>query len=367
MTRTFPERIRKIEISGIRKIFESAGPGSINLGLGQPDFDTPQHIKEAAIAAIQEGKTGYTTNNGIPELREAISRKFKTENDLTYSPDQIIITAGASEALHIVMQAMLSEGDRVLCADPGFVSYAALAEMAGGRAVGVPLDNNLRIDVERAKALMDGATIFVLNSPGNPTGAVESKESIRAIVEYAADAHVTVVSDEVYEHFIYGKRHWSAAQFGDDVITINATSKTYAMTGWRLGYLAAPAEIVSQCIKVHQYCQACATSISQYAAVAAYTGPQGEVAKMRDEYRARRDLLCAALKKLGFSFPVPEGAFYAFVPMKPALAERIIASGVVIVPGTAFGRNAPEYARLSYATSRENLNRALEKIARAME
>jgi aspartate aminotransferase len=366
MTPAFPERIRKIEISGIRKIFESAGPDSINLGLGQPDFDTPRHIRDAAIRAINEGKTGYTTNNGIPELRTAIAAKLKGENGLSYAPDQVIVTAGASEALHIVMQAMIDKGDRVLCADPGFVSYAALAEMAGGRAVGVPLDDDLHIDVEKAKQLMDGSKIFVLNSPANPTGAVESEESIRALVEYAADKGVTVISDEVYEHFIYGRKHWSAALFGENVITINATSKTYAMTGWRLGYLAAPADIVAQCIKVHQYCQACATSISQYAALAAYTGDQGEVAVMRDEYRARRDLLCKALSGLGFEFPVPEGAFYAFVPMKPDLAERIIASGVVIVPGSAFGANAPDYARLSYATSRENLNRALERIARAM-
>lgn len=367
MTYIFPERIRTIEISGIRKIFESAGPDSINLGLGQPDFDTPRHIRDAAIRAINEGKTGYTTNNGIPELREAICHKFKSENGIAYSPNQLIVTAGASEALHIVMQAMVDRGDRVLLADPGFVSYAALAAMAGGRPVGVPLDKNLRINVEKAKELMDGARLLVLNSPGNPTGAVESRESIRALVEYAGDAGVTVVSDEVYEHFIYGKKHWSAARFGDNVITINATSKTYAMTGWRLGYLAAPAEIVAQCIKVHQYCQACATSISQYAALAAYTGDQREVAVMRDEYRARRDLICSALKKLGFTFPVPEGAFYTFVPMKPDLVDRIIASGVVIVPGSAFGSNAPEYARMSYATSRENLNRALERISRAME
>ena len=367
MNHTFPERIQKIEISGIRKIFESAGPDSINLGLGQPDFDTPRHIRDAAIRAINEGKTGYTTNNGIPELRAAISKKFRAENGIEYSPDQLIVTAGASEALHIVMQAMVGNGDRVLCADPGFVSYAALAEIAGGRAVGVPLDANLNIDIEKAKSLMDGSKIFVLNSPANPTGAVESKESIKALVEYAGDAGVTVVSDEVYEHFIYGKKHWSAAQFGEDVITINATSKTYAMTGWRLGYLAAPADIIGQCLKVHQYCQACATSISQYAALAAYTGDQKPVGVMREEYLARRDLLCGALAKLGFAFPTPEGAFYAFVPMKPDLAERIIASGVVIVPGSAFGVNAPGYARLSYATSRGNLNRALERIARAME
>lgn len=364
MNHSFPKRIREIEISGIRKIFESAGPGSINLGLGQPDFDTPRHIRNAAIAAINEGKTGYTTNNGIPELREAISDKFRRENSISYTPDQVIVTAGASEALHIVMQAMLNEGDRVLCADPGFVSYAALASMAGGRPVGVPLDKKMHISIEAAKELMKGAKLLVLNSPSNPTGAVESKESIRALVEYAGDRGVTVVSDEVYEHFIYGKKHWSAAQFGDDVVTINATSKTYAMTGWRLGYLAAPADIVGQCLKVHQYCQACATSISQYAALAAYIGDQGAVSVMRDEYRARRDLLCKVLSGMGFTFPVPEGAFYAFVPMKPALAERVIASGVVIVPGSAFGVNAPEYARLSYATSRENLQRALERIAR---
>ena len=365
MKESFSRRVAEIEISGIRKIFEAAGADSINLGLGQPDFDTPQYIKDAAIRAIREGKTGYTSNTGIPELRSAICTKLKTENGLTYTPDQLIVTAGASEALHIVMQALVNEGDPVLCADPGFVSYAALATIAGGRPIGLPLDRNLHIDIEQAKELMDGARIFVLNSPSNPTGAVESRESIRAIVEYADDAGVTVVSDEVYEHFIYDNEHWSAARFGDNVITINAASKTYAMTGWRLGYLAASAETVGQCLKVHQYCQACATSISQYAAVAAYTGDQQVVRKMRDEYRARRDLLCKGLFGMGFSFPMPEGAFYAFVPMKPSLAQKIIDRGVILTPGTAFGANAPEYARLSYAASRENLRRALDRIKKA--
>jgi aspartate aminotransferase len=230
----------------------------------------------------------------------------------------------------------------------------------------MPLTPSLHIDVEKAKELMDGARIMVLNSPGNPTGAVESKESIKALVEYASDAGVTVVSDEVYEHFIYGKKHWSAARFGENVITINATSKTYAMTGWRLGYLAAPEEIVAQCIKVHQYCQACATSISQYAAVAAYEGDQSEVFVMRDEYQARRDLFCRRLADLGFTFPVPEGAFYALVPMKAALTQKIIEKGVIIVPGAAFGVNAPDYARFSYATSRDNINRALDRVQKVM-
>jgi aspartate aminotransferase len=362
MSLKFAHRVKDIEISGIRKIFESAGADSINLGLGQPDFDTPQHIKDAAIKAISEGKTGYTNNTGIPELRMAISEKFKNENNLSYTPDQLIVTAGASEALHIVMHALIDEGDLVLCPDPGFVSYNALATLAGGRPISVPLTRDLHIDVEKAKALMDGARIFILNSPANPTGSVESRESIKALVEYADDAGVMVVSDEVYEHFIYGKQHWSAARFGENVITINAASKTYAMTGWRLGYLAASEEIVGQCVKVHQYCQACATSISQYAALAAYTGDQHPVTMMRDEYRVRRDLICKRLADLGFEFPVPEGAFYAFVPMKPALVQRIIEQGIIIVPGTAFGVNAPEYARFSYANSRENINRALDRI-----
>jgi len=362
----FAQRVQGIEISGIRKIFEAAGADSINLGLGQPDFDTPQHIKDAAIRAINEGKTGYTNNTGIPELRAAICNKFEKENGISYLADQLIVTAGASEALHIVMQALVDEGDCVLCPDPGFVSYTALATLAGGRPVSMPLTRTFHIDVEKAKELMDGARVMVLNSPSNPTGAVENKESIRALVEYADDAAVTVVSDEVYEHFIYGKQHWSAARFGENVVTINATSKTYAMTGWRLGYLAAPEEIGAQCIKVHQYCQACATSISQYAALAAYEGDQSPVKIMRDEYLMRRDFFCKGLSDLGFDFPVPEGAFYTFVPMKPALTQSIINNGIVIVPGAAFGVNAPEYARFSYATSRGNLQRALERIGKVM-
>jgi len=366
MNMKFSQRVQNIEISGIRKSFEAAGAGSINLGLGQPDFDTPHHIKDAAIKAISEGKTGYTYNTGIPELRSAICEKFKHENGLSYTPEQLIVTAGASEALHLVMQALVDEGDLVLCPDPGFVSYAALATVAGGRPIGMPLTKDLHIDVEKAKALMDGARVMILNSPANPTGAVESKESIQALVEYADDAGVTVVTDEVYEHFIYGKQHWSPARFGENVVTINAASKTYAMTGWRIGYFAASEELVAQCLKIHQYCQACATSISQYAALAAYTGDQRPVKMMRDEYRARRDMICKGLADLGFDFPVPDGAFYAFVPMKPDFVQKIIQKGIIIVPGAAFGKNAPGYARFSYATSRENINAALGRIQTAM-
>ena len=363
----YAARVRSVEMSGIRKLFDAGGPDAINLGIGQPDFDTPDHIKEAAIAAIRAGKTGYTPNAGIPELREAICAKFERENDLTFRPEQILVTAGGSEALHLVMEALVDPGDRVLITDPGFVSYAALATFAGGRPEGVPLDETLHIDVEQAKEQMDGARLFVLNSPANPTGAVESEESIRALVEYGNDRGVTIVSDEVYEHFVYEKAHVSAAHFGDDVITVNAASKTYAMTGWRVGYIAAPEDYIPECLKVHQYAQACATSISQYAALAAYTGDQGPVEQMREEYRVRRDLLYEGLSSLGFEFPRPEGAFYAFVPMGRNLIQKAIEDGVIIVPGEAFGSKAPDYARFSYATSRENLSRAIQRLAALVE
>ena len=363
----YAARVRAVEMSGIRKLFDAGGPDAINLGIGQPDFDTPDHIKEAAIAAIRAGKTGYTPNAGIPELREAICAKFERENDLAFRPEQILVTAGGSEALHLVMEALVDPGDRVLITDPGFVSYAALATFAGGRPEGVPLDETLHIDVEQAKEQMDGARLFVLNSPANPTGAVESEESIRALVEYGNDRGVTIVTDEVYEHFVYEKAHVSAAHFGDDVITVNAASKTYAMTGWRVGYIAAPEDYIPECLKVHQYAQACATSISQYAALAAYTGDQEPVKQMREEYRARRDLLYEGLSGLGFEFPRPEGAFYAFVPMGRNLIQKAIEDGVIIVPGEAFGSKAPDYARFSYATSRENLSRAIQRLAALVE
>jgi aspartate aminotransferase len=360
-------RVTGIGASGIRKLFDAGGEDVINLGIGQPDFDTPAHIKEAAIRAIREGRTGYTPNAGIPELRTAICEKLDRENGLAYTPDEVIVTAGGSEALHLVMQALVEDGDRVLCADPGFVSYQALAAVAGGRPEGVALDETLHIDIEKAKEQMDGARLFILNSPANPTGAVESPDAIRALVEYADDCGATVVSDEVYEHFVYEKEHCSAARYGDDVVTINAASKTYAMTGWRVGYLAAPEEYVEQCMKVHQYCQACATSISQYAALAAYTGDQEPVRVMRDEYRARRDLLYDGLTGIGLDFPRPEGAFYMFVPMGRTLIRQAIEKGVIIVPGDAFGTNMPDHARFSYAATQENLRRAVERLKPIME
>jgi aspartate aminotransferase len=357
----FSKRVKSIDISGIRKMFEGAGPGAINLGLGQPDFDTPGHIKKAAVDAINQGFTGYTANLGIPELREALCGKFERENHFTVKPDEIIVTSGASEALHLALQSLVDNGDEVLLPDPGFVSYVALTKIAGGKPVGVPLDEKLALKPEKVNECITSKTkVLILNSPSNPTGSVMKEEDVKAIAEIAKDSNITIISDEVYEHFIYEGEHVSPAKFSDNVITINAVSKTYAMPGWRIGYAAAKKDIIEQMLKVHQYIQACANSIAQKAALAAIEGPQECVGEMRESFRARRDFLLEGLSGIGIKCVKPEGAFYAFPEVEDENAAlKLLKNGIIVVPGAAFGQNGKGHIRISYATSAENLRKAL--------
>ncbi len=358
----FNKNVESINISGIRKMFEGAGPNAINLGLGQPDFDTPKHIKDAAIKAINEGFTGYTVNMGIPELREALSKKFKTENGIDYSPAEIMATSGASEALYIALQALCGAGDEVLVPDPGFVSYSALTVLSNAKPVNVPLGEKLKYDPETLKKFITKKTkALVLCSPSNPTGTVQTKAEVKAIAEIADDNGVTVISDEVYEHFIYDGEHVSPARFSDNVITVNASSKTYAMTGWRIGYVAARPEYTEQMLKVHQYVQACACSISQKAALAALTGPQDSVAMMRNEFQKRRDYLVSELHGMGLECVRPQGAFYAFpkVGDEARVVTELVQKGVIATPGTAFGPCGKGYMRLAYANSMANIQKAV--------
>jgi aspartate aminotransferase len=357
----FSQKVLGIDISGIRKMFEGAGPNAINLGIGQPDFDTPLHIKEAAIDAINKGLTGYTPNLGFPDLREALCRKFNRENDLRFKPDEVIVTSGASEALHIALQSLVDDGDEVLIPDPGFVSYVPLTKMAGGKPVGVPLGENLTITPEIVNELISPKTrVLIINSPSNPTGAVQTKQEIKALAEIAEDNNITIISDEVYEHFIYEGEHISPARFNDNVITINAVSKTYAMTGWRIGYAAARKEYIEQMLKVHQYIQACACSIAQKAAQAAVEGPQKCVSEMRESFRTRRDILLEGFASMGIKCVKPQGAFYAFPEVADEDApQKLLEKDVIVTPGSAFGENGKGHIRISYATSEENLRRAL--------
>jgi aspartate aminotransferase len=356
---------RYIEISGIRKCFEGAPPGSINLGLGQPDFDTPDHIKKAAIDAIERGVTGYTPNCGVPELRAALAEKFLKENGIECVPEEIMVTSGASEGLFLVIAALVDRGDEVLVGDPSFLSYAELTKLVGGKPVSVPLDEDLRLSPDAvADKITDKTKLIVLNSPSNPTGAVQTEEQMRSIAELADDKDIGVLSDEVYEHFIYQGEHVSPGRFSDNVITVNAVSKTYAMTGWRLGYLAAKGSSLEQLLKVHQYIQACACSISQLAALQAVTGPQDCVAQMREEFRSRRDLMVKGFGEMGVDLVVPEGAFYIFpnVGDGDAAAARLTRAGVITVPGSAFGPGGKEHIRISYAAARTQLEEALRRM-----
>jgi len=355
----------EIEISGIRKCFDGAASGSVNLGLGQPDFDTPDHIKKAAIKAIEKGVTGYTPNCGVPDLRAAIAEKFRKENGIECTAEEIMVTSGASEALFLTIAALVNRGDEVLIGDPSFLSYAELTKLVGGKPVGVPLDGNLRLSPQSLQErITDRTRLIIVNSPSNPTGSVQSREQMRSIAEIADDRDIAVLSDEVYEHFIYQGEHISPGRFSDNVITVNAVSKTYAMTGWRLGYLVAKGCALEQLLKIHQYVQACASSISQIAALAAVTGPQDCVFQMRDEFRSRRDLLVKGFREMGVDLVVPEGAFYLFprVGDGDAVAAALGKAGVIVVPGSAFGPGGKEYIRLSYAAARSQLELALTRM-----
>ena len=365
----FSKRVMSIDISGIRKMFEAAGPNAINMGLGEPDFDTPDNIKEAAVRAIKDGKTGYTNNAGLNELRDAIADKLRRENGLEYKRENILVTAGGSGALNAAISSLVEDGDKVVFNNPGFVSYGSLAKLAGGIPDPVELKPDFHLDVEALKEHFSdkNTKVMVLNNPANPTGMVEKPETIKAVVESAADYGVTVLSDEVYEKFCYEDAKFvSAAKFGDNVATINAASKTYAMTGWRIGFLAGDAELIGQAVKVQQYTLACPTSISQYAAIEAYTGDQSSVALMKKEYEARRNLLIDGLHALGIEVAKPEGAFYAFPKIDGDTIAKILDSDVIITPGTAFGSKGAGFARMSYATSQKNIKEALRRIEKVV-
>ncbi len=348
-------------------MFELLGKNSINLGLGEPDFDTPLHIREAAKKALDEGFTHYTVNKGIPELREAIADKLKNDNKLSFSPESVIVTAGASEGLHISLNALLDNGDEVLIPDPGFVSYGASVKLSGGISIPVKLteEEEFRMTPEHIEEkITDKTKAVIINSPANPTGSVMKKEDIKGVAEIADDHDIAIISDEIYEKIIYDDKHYSPAKYTDNCITINGFSKSYAMTGFRIGYVAANPEITEEMLKVHQYNIACASSISQKAALAALEGPQDSIDIMVKEFRRRRDLIVSRLRGMGMSCVEPRGAFYVFpkVEYPYVFVSNALREDIIVVPGSACGIYGDEYVRLSYATSFEEINRAMDKL-----
>lgn len=365
----FAARVERISISGIREVFEAAGADAINLGLGQPDFPAPPHAKEAAVEAIRDGRAdGYTENKGMLPLREAIAAKHERDQGIDVDPANVIATAGGSEALHVAIEAHVDAGQEVVIPDPGFVSYDALTKLADGVPKPVPLREDLTIDPAAIEeAITDDTAAFVVNSPGNPTGAVSPEEDVREFARIADEYDVVCISDEVYEYTVFEGEHRSPAEFAetDNVVVVNSASKLYSMTGWRLGWVYASASRIERMIRVHQYVQACASAPSQFAAEAALTGPQDRVDEMCRSFRERRDVLLDGLADVGIDCPTPHGAFYAMPRVPDGFVDACIDRGVVIVPGEAFGAHGSGLARVSYATATEELTEAIEIMAEA--
>lgn len=360
-----------MSISGIREVFEAAGDDAINLGIGQPDFPTPAHARRGAIEAIESGQSdAYTSNKGTRSLREAIAAKYDRAYGLEVDPEDIIATSGGSEALHLVLQAHVDPGEEVIFPDPGFVSYDALTHIANGTPKPVGLREDLTLDPAAVEdAITDDTAAFVVNSPANPTGAVQSEEDMREFARIADEHDVLCVSDEVYEHIVFDGEHHPPLEFAksDNVVTVSACSKTYSMTGWRLGWVVGANPRIERMLRVHQYGQACASAPAQYAAEAALTGPQEPVDEMVAAFEDRRDVVLDGLEDAGLEVPKPEGAFYAMPNVPEGWCEEVLERDVIVVPGDAFGANGEGYARLSYATGMEELKDALEIIDAATQ
>jgi aspartate aminotransferase len=361
------KRVKQVSLSGIRKMFELVGKDSINLGLGEPDFDTPPHIREAAKKALDEGFTHYTVNKGILELREAISTKLENDNHISASPESIIVTVGASEALQISLSALVDAGDEVLIPDPGFVSYDASVKLSSGKSIPVRLteEEEFRMTPESVMdKITDKTKAVIVNSPANPTGSVMKKEDIRGIAEIADDHDLAIISDEIYEKIIYEEKHYSPAMFSENSITINGFSKAYAMTGFRIGYVAAHHDIIEEMLKVHQYNTACASSISQIAGLTALRGPQDSIDTMVKEFKRRRDLMVGRLRDMGIDCIEPKGAFYVFPKIKypEVFVVEALKKDVILVPGSSCGIYGQDHVRLSYATSYEEIEIAMDRL-----
>ncbi|MBQ4293215.1 MAG: aminotransferase class I/II-fold pyridoxal phosphate-dependent enzyme [Lachnospiraceae bacterium] len=371
--------ITQIEPSGIRKFFDIVNEmkDAISLGVGEPDFDTPWFIRDEGIYSLEKGRTFYTSNAGLSELKVEISRYLSRRFFTDYDPaNEIIVTVGGSEAIDLALRAMLDPGDEVLIPQPSYVSYLPCTILAQGTPVPVPLshENEFRLTAEDVIShCTDRTKILVLPFPNNPTGAVMEKADLEAVARVVEERDLFVISDEIYGELTYtGKNHVSFASLPgmkERTITINGFSKAYAMTGWRLGYACGPKRILSQMLKIHQYCIMCAPTTSQYAAVEALRRGDEEVAKMREEYNGRRRFVLHSLREMGLPAFEALGAFYVFPDIRSTglsseqFANELLTSRkVAVVPGTAFGESGEGFVRISYAYSLENLKTALERI-----
>jgi aminotransferase len=378
--RCVSSRVNQITPSGIRRFFDlvASMEGVISLGVGEPDFATPWHIREAAIYSLEKGQTMYTSNLGIPELRQELSRHLKDKYGLEYDPaTELLITIGVSEGLDLSTRAILDPGDEVIMADPGYVSYNSCVVLAGGAPVMVPTyeKNNFELsasDIE--KRVTDNTKAILIGYPANPTGAVMSREKLEKIAEVAHRHQLIVISDEIYSSLVYGVEHTCFAtlpRMKESTILLGGFSKAYAMTGWRIGYAAASKEVIGAMFKIHQYTIMCAPTMGQVAAIEALKSGDDSVTEMVEDYNRRRLFMVKGLHKIGLPCFEPKGAFYAFPSIKATglsseeFAERLIMEEkVAVVPGTAFGECGEGYVRCCYATSMDDIDEALKRMGR---
>lgn len=376
-------RVRTMQPSGIRKFFEMLGdrPDVISLTVGQPDFVTPYHIREAAIRSIENGKTWYTANLGMPALREQISAYLARRFSLSYDAEkEILVSVGGSEAIDIALRALIEPGDEVILPVPAFVCYAPLAELYGAivKRVITKEENAYKITPQELRAAITPRTkLLILPYPNNPTGAILTRQELQALADVLRGTNVMVLSDEIYAELTYGMRHTSIAAIDgmrERVVLVSGFSKAWAMTGWRLGYLCAPREVVSQIYKIHQYGIMCAPTASQFAAIEAMKNGDEDVLRMTAEYNRRRIMILEAFREIGIQCFEPQGAFYVFPHIAPPgqsseqFCRRLLdEAGVAIVPGSAFGEGGEGCARISYAYSVSHISQALERIASFME
>ncbi|WP_216697099.1 aminotransferase class I/II-fold pyridoxal phosphate-dependent enzyme [Anaerostipes faecalis] len=372
------KQVTELEPSGIRKFFDivSEMPDAISLGVGEPDFDTPWRVREEGIYSLEKGRTFYTSNAGLKELRFEISKYLHRKYQMEYHPcHEILVTVGGSEGIDITMRTILNPGDEVIVAQPCFVSYVPCILMAGGVPVVVNLQEKDRFKLRKEQleeVVTDKTKAIFISFPNNPTGAVMTKEDLEPIAEFAKEHDLLVISDEIYSELTYGRKHVSIGSLPDmkeRTIVINGFSKAFAMTGWRLGYVAAPKVIMEQMVKVHQYCIMAAPTTSQYAAIEALRACDDEVEDMRIAYNQRRRYLVHAFEKMGLDCFEPEGAFYIFPSIKKfgmtseEFATRLLnEQKVAIVPGSAFGKCGEGYLRVSYAYSIDELKTALGRL-----
>ncbi len=371
-------KVKQIKPSGIRKFFDivSEMDDAISLGVGEPDFDTPWHIREEGIYSLEKGRTFYTSNSGLKELKEEVSKYLDRRFGLKYEPSgEIMITVGGSEAIDGALRAMLDEGDEVILPQPSYVSYEPCIVLADGVPVIVELkeENGFKLTRQQLEEVVTEKTkILIMPFPNNPTGAIMTEEELKPIVDFVIEHDLFVISDEIYSELTYSGTHASIGAFPgmkERTIVINGFSKSYAMTGWRLGYACGPKVILDQILKIHQFAIMCAPTTSQYAAIEALRHGDADVEKMRNEYDRRRRFLLNAFKEMGIECFEPFGAFYMFPSIKKfgmssdEFATRLLKEEkIAVVPGTAFGDCGEGFLRISYAYSIEDLKAALERI-----